>query len=32
MLHSTHYDFNDDVIPLGVAYWVGLVEHILAPA
>jgi hippurate hydrolase len=32
MLHSPHYDFNDDVIPLGVAYWVGLVEHILAPA
>ncbi len=32
MLHSPHYDFNDEVIPLGVAYWVGLVEHVLAPA
>ena len=32
MLHSPHYDFNDDVIPLGAAYWVRLVEHILADA
>ena len=29
MLHNPHYDFNDDLIPLGTAYWVGLVEHIL---
>ncbi|MFH1157713.1 MAG: M20/M25/M40 family metallo-hydrolase [Pseudomonadota bacterium] len=25
-LHSPHYDFNDDVIPLGAAYWVNLAE------
>lgn len=25
-LHSPHYDFNDDVIPLGASYWVELVE------
>jgi hippurate hydrolase len=26
-LHTPHFDFNDEIIPLGVAYWVGLVEH-----
>jgi hippurate hydrolase len=31
MLHSPHYDFNDDVIDTGVAYWVTLAERILAP-
>jgi hippurate hydrolase len=31
MLHSPHYDFNDDVIHTGVAYWVALAERILAP-
>lgn len=29
-LHSPHYDFNDDVIPLGASYWVELVETRLA--
>ncbi|MDD5298798.1 MAG: M20 family metallopeptidase [Rhodocyclaceae bacterium] len=29
MLHNPHYDFNDDLIPIGASYWVGLVEHIL---
>ena len=29
MLHSPRYDFNDQVIPLGIAYWVRLVEHAL---
>ncbi len=29
MLHSPHYDFNDEIIPLGIAYWVRLVEHAL---
>jgi amidohydrolase len=29
-LHNPHYDFNDDVLPLGASYWVKLVEHILA--
>jgi hippurate hydrolase len=27
MLHSPHYDFNDEIIPLGIAYWVRLVER-----
>ena len=26
-LHSDTYDFNDEVIPAGVSYWVKLVEH-----
>jgi len=25
-LHSPYYDFNDDIIPLGAAYWVKLAE------
>ncbi|MGB0126464.1 MAG: M20 aminoacylase family protein, partial [Rhodocyclaceae bacterium] len=29
-LHSPHYDFNDDALPIGAAYWVRLVEHVLA--
>ncbi len=29
MLHSPHYDFNDDIIPLGIAYWLRLVEQVL---
>jgi len=29
-LHSPHYDFNDDIIPLGASYWVELVEMRLA--
>lgn len=29
-LHNPHYDFNDDAIPYGVAYWVRLVERWLA--
>jgi hippurate hydrolase len=31
MLHSPHYDFNDEVIPVGIRYWVALAEHVLAP-
>lgn len=27
MLHSPHYDFNDDVIETGIRYWVRLVER-----
>jgi len=27
MLHSSHYDFNDDVLPIGASYWVKLVEN-----
>ena len=32
MLHNPRYDFNDDIIPLGVAYWTRLVERYLARA
>ncbi|MCB8889443.1 M20 aminoacylase family protein [Vreelandella malpeensis] len=28
-LHSPHYDFNDDLLPLGVRYWVTLVRGLL---
>ena len=30
ILHNPHYDFNDEVLPLGASYWVNLVQHILA--
>jgi hippurate hydrolase len=30
MLHNPHYDFNDEVLPLGASYWANLVEHLLA--
>lgn len=26
-LHHPEYDFNDDIIPLGISYWVKLVEN-----
>jgi amidohydrolase len=29
LLHNPHYDFNDDILPAGVAYWVKLVELVL---
>jgi len=31
-LHNPTYDFNDEIIPTGVAYWVELVRRILGPA
>lgn len=31
-LHSPHYDFNDDVLPIGAAYWVRLAETWLKKA
>jgi metal-dependent amidase/aminoacylase/carboxypeptidase family protein len=31
MLHSPHYDFNDEVIATGIRYWVRLAERVLAP-
>lgn len=31
MLHNPKYDFNDDIIPVGGAYWVELVKRILSP-
>jgi amidohydrolase len=30
-LHNPHYDFNDDILPLGISYWVKLVETALQP-
>ena len=30
MLHSPHYDFNDEIIATGIRYWVRLVEKALA--
>jgi amidohydrolase len=30
LLHNPHYDFNDDILSVGVAYWVKLVELALA--
>ena len=30
MLHNPHYDFNDDLIPLGATLWVRLAEQWLA--
>ena len=29
LLHSPHYDFNDDVIETGIRYWVRLTETVL---
>lgn len=29
MLHNPRYDFNDDIIPIGAAYWVELVRKLL---
>lgn len=30
MIHNPHYDFNDEIIPVGASYWVKLVETVLA--
>lgn len=30
-LHNPHYDFNDAIIPIGISYWVRLVETALRP-
>ena len=30
MLHNPHYDFNDQILPLGASYWTNLVQHVLA--
>lgn len=29
-LHNPHYDFNDEILPIGASYWVRLVESALA--
>ena len=28
-LHNPHYDFNDEVLPIGASYWARRVEHTL---
>jgi amidohydrolase len=28
-LHNPHYDFNDDILPIGASYWASLVERVL---
>ncbi len=28
-LHNPHYDFNDSVLPIGISYWVTLVQTVL---
>lgn len=30
-LHNPHYDFNDRILPIGVSYWVSLVQTVLRP-
>jgi amidohydrolase len=30
LLHNPHYDFNDQILPVGAAYWVKLVETVLS--
>ena len=32
MLHNPNYDFNDEVLPAGVAYWCALVQRLLGAA
>ena len=29
-LHSPHYDFNDELLPIGASFWVRLVEEKLS--
>jgi amidohydrolase len=29
-LHSSRYDFNDEILPIGASYWATLVESVLA--
>ena len=31
MVHNPGYDFNDEILPIGVTYWVQMAETILAP-
>ena len=31
-VHTPLYDFNDEIIPLGVAYWAEVVKHELVPS
>jgi len=29
MLHNPHYNFNDEILPLGASYWAQLAETAL---
>ena len=29
MVHGPHYDFNDDLLPIGASYWISLVRQML---
>jgi hippurate hydrolase len=29
-LHNPHYDFNDEILPIGASYWATLAERVLA--
>ncbi len=31
MVHDPHYDFNDEALPIGAAWWVSLVDTMLGP-
>ena len=31
MVHNPGYDFNDDILPVGAAYWALLTERFLTP-
>jgi metal-dependent amidase/aminoacylase/carboxypeptidase family protein len=31
-LHNPHYDFNDELLTLGVSYWVNLLRRALPKA
>jgi metal-dependent amidase/aminoacylase/carboxypeptidase family protein len=31
-LHNPHYDFNDEILPIGASYWARLVERTLTKA
>ena len=31
-VHNPYYDFNDNILPLGAAYWVALVKQQLPAA
>jgi len=28
-LHNSRYDFNDEILPIGVSYWARLAERLL---
>ena len=32
MVHNPHYDFNDEILPLGATYWVTLAQELLPQA